>query len=232
MSQRIAIVAATAKEVEPLLEYLKAEAEQQAFQTFKLHTLPIDLIFTGIGIMETTFRLMDYLSHHHPDTWIQAGIGGAFDHALEMGKVYAIESEILVDFGAEDKDGRIMDQFELDWNDPDQFPYESGKLNCPHISDKISLPRATSMTTIHSHGFAPHIEQLRKSNYGQIENMEGAVFFYISLMKKIPFLSLRAISNYVEERNISNWNFDVAIKNLNDSLIEIIKNEKVLGNSH
>src|SRR4030095_3649992 len=140
-----AVVSATAKEIEPLVDYLKAEAEQQAFQTFKLHTLPIDLIFTGIGILETTYRLMDYLSHHHPDTWIQAGIGGAFDHDLEMGKVYAIESEMLVEFGAEDRNGRIMDPFELDWADPDHFPYEQGRLKCPHITDKITLPTATGM---------------------------------------------------------------------------------------
>ena len=224
MTKRIAIVAATGKEAQPLLDFLKVEATQQAFQSFKLHSLTIDIIFSGIGILQTTYALMDYLSHHHPDAWIQVGIGGAFDPSLSIGDVYLIESEVLVEFGAEDRDGRIIDQFELEWMDSDRFPYEDGRLHCPHISDKIPIVTASGMTCIHSHGYAPHIEQLRKNVHGQIENMEGASFFYISLMKKIPFLSIRSISNYVEERDTKKWNFDLAIKNLNKVILELIKN--------
>jgi len=228
VTKRIAIVAATAKEIQPLLDYLKVEATQQAFQTYKLHSVTFDIIFSGIGMLNTSYTLMDYLSHHHPDGWIQMGIGGAFDPSLKIGDVYLIESEILVEFGAEDRNGRVMDQFELGWSDPDRFPFEDGKLLCPHISDKINIPSASGMTTIHSHGFPPHIELIREGVHGQIENMEGAAFFYISLMKKIPFLSVRSISNHVEARDTKKWDFDLAIKNLNNVMIEMIVSEKLL----
>ena len=226
MSRRIAIVAATTKEIQPLLEYLKAEASEHEFQTYKIHSVTYDVIYTGIGILQTSFALMDYLSHHHPESWIQVGIGGAFDPSLKIGDVYQIESEVLVEFGAEDRNGRIMDPFELGWNDPDAFPYTDGKLVCPYVNDKIPLPVATGMTSLHSHGFPPHIEQLRESINGQIENMEGVAFFYISVIKKIPFLSLRSISNYVEARDTTKWNFETSIKNLNEAIITLIKNEK------
>ena len=229
MTKRIAIVAATGKEIEPLLDYLKAQAEQQAFQTFKLHSTTFDVIFSGIGILQTSYTLMDYLSHHHPDGMIQVGIGGAFDHSLVIGDVYLIESEVLAEFGAEDRNGRILDPFELEWMSPDRFPFEDGILKCPFISDKISISRASGMTTIHSHGFLPHIEQLRQSHHGQIENMEGAAFFYIGLMKKIPFLSMRSISNLVTERDKNKWNIDLAIKNLNANVIDLMINGKFPG---
>ncbi|MGB4847293.1 MAG: hypothetical protein WBP41_05205 [Saprospiraceae bacterium] len=227
MSRHIAIVSATTKEIQPFLDYLKVEASQHEFQTYKLHSLTIDIIYSGIGILQTAYTLMDYLSHRHPDAWIQAGIGGAFDPSLKIADVYQIESEVLVEFGAEDGDGRIMDPFELGWNDPNGFPYNDGKLICPYINDKFEIPIASAMTSIHAHGFQPHIELLRIGVNGQIENMEGAAFFYISLIKKIPFLSIRAISNYVEARDTKKWDFETSIKNLNDAIIGIIKSEKV-----
>lgn len=211
-----------------MLDYLKVEASQHEFQTYKLHSLTIDIIFSGIGILQTSYNLMDYLSHRHPDAWIQAGIGGAFDPSLNIGDVYQIESEVLVEFGAEDRDGRIMSPFELGWNDPNGFPYNGGKLICPHINEKFEIPIATGMTSMHAHGFPPHIEQLRKDVNGQIENMEGAAFFYISLIKKIPFLSIRSISNYVEARDTKKWNFSNSITNLNNVIIRMIREEKML----
>ncbi|MEP6796132.1 MAG: hypothetical protein ABJB16_17520 [Saprospiraceae bacterium] len=223
MSRHIAIVSATTKEIQPLLDYLKIEASQHEFQTYKLHSLTIDIIYTGIGILQTTYTLMDYLSHRHPDAWIQAGIGGAFDSSLKIGDVYQIESEFLAEFGAEDQNGKIMDPFELGWNDANAFPYTEGKLICPFINEKFEIPIASGMTSIHAHGFPPHIEQLRKDIHGQIENMEGAAFFYISLIKKIPFLSVRSISNYVEARDTTKWDFLDSIYNLNNSIVDFLK---------
>jgi futalosine hydrolase len=228
VTQRIAIVAATVKEVEPLFDYLRAEAMQQAFQTFKLHSLPIDIIITGIGILPSTYTLMDYLSHHHPDAWIQVGIGGAFDTNLEIGEVYAVESEMIVEFGAQDGDGRIIDPFELEWINPDHPPWSNKKLVCPYVTEKLEMKTSTGMTSNLSHGYVPHIAMMHKSEHGQIENMEGAAFFYISLVKKIPFLSLRSISNKVEKRDTSKWNFELAIKNLNEVVIEKLKDVKTL----
>ncbi|MEP6648092.1 MAG: hypothetical protein ABJC12_13465 [Saprospiraceae bacterium] len=225
MSKRIAIVSATTKEVQPLVDYFKSEGAEQTFQSFRLHGISYDIIYGGIGILYTTYTLMDYVSRHHPDCWIQMGIGGAFDPSLNIGDVFQIKSEVLVEFGAEDRNGRIMDPFELGWQDPNHFPFEDRKLVCPYVNDKISLQKATGMTSFHAHGFPPHIEQLRESINGQIENMEGFAFFYVSILKKIPFLSIRSISNRVEMRDPQKWNFSLSINNVNDAVIDIIKKQ-------
>ncbi len=225
MTHKIAIVAATQREIQPLLEYLVKNAEQHSFQTFQLHQVQIDLLYSGIGLLQTTYTLMEYLSHRHPDGWIQAGIGGAFDPDLRIGEVYAIDSEMLIGFGAENKEGHIMDPFEMGWNDPDAFPFEGGKLFCPYLHS-TPMPSASAMTTFHAHGNEDRIHELRSTLHGQIENMEGASFFYISLLKKIPFVSLRAISNWVEPRDTSRWNIDLAIHHLNQSLIQWLEEKK------
>lgn len=218
MNKRIAIVAATQGELQPFLDYLSKEATQHSFQSFQLHQLQIDLLYSGIGIMQATYSLMDYLNHRHPDGWIQAGIGGAFDHDLSLTSVYQISSETIIGLGAQHQDGRIEDPFQLGWIDPDTFPYERGVLPCPY-QPKWEIPQATGMTSFFSHGSRDAIALLDHARTGQIESMEGAPFFYISLMKKIPFLGIRTISNYVEPRNRDNWQIAPAIKALADALM-------------
>lgn len=222
MSRKITIVSATEQEIDPLLNYLKIHAEHHSFQTYQLHGLLIDILYSGIGILQTSYSLMDYLSHRHPDGWIQAGIGGAFDPTLPIGEVYQIKSEIISGFGAEDKDGIIMDPFTMGWNHPDGFPFTGGLLPCPYKTS-VELSCASGMTTFYAHGHAEHIEQLQNQPHGQIENMEGAAFFYISLLKKIPFLSIRSISNMVESRDKTKWKMDLAITNLNDVVIDLLQ---------
>ena len=226
MNRRIAIVAATEKEIEPLLNDLRLHAEEHSFQTFQYHGLLIDILYSGIGIMQTALTLMEYLSHRHPNGWIQAGIGGAFDPSLSIGEVYQIQSERLSEFGAEDRNGHIIDPFELGWNDPDGFPFTNGILECSYRTT-YTLPLATGMTTFHSSGNQQHIDQLRSKPYGQIENMEGATFFYISLIKRIPFLSIRSISNMVEPRDTTRWKIDLAIQNLNDTILRTLDESKL-----
>jgi futalosine hydrolase len=52
--------------------------------------------------------------------------------------------------------------------------------------------------------------------------MEGASFFYVCTLEKIPFLSLRAISNRIESRKRNKWNIPLALHNLTEKLKEVI----------
>ncbi len=218
----ITVVSATLMEVQPLIDYLSAHAEQISAHQYTFGNTKIDILISGIGILHTTYTLMEYLRDHTPDFWIQAGIGGAFDPALGIGNVYVIESERLIDFGAQDKDGTVLSPFNLRWLDKNTYPYTDEVLVCPAMPVKIDLPRATGMTTIHSHGNIQAIEKVRSNKHAQIENMEGAAFFYVSLMKNIPFASIRSISNMVEERNQEKWDFKKSINTLNTEILKII----------
>ena len=52
--------------------------------------------------------------------------------------------------------------------------------------------------------------------------MEGAAFL-ASCGHAKHYTQIRAISNYVEKRDKSKWNMPLAIKNLNDFLINFIE---------
>ncbi len=61
--------------------------------------------------------------------------------------------------------------------------------------------------------------------YGPVlESMEGAAFHYVCLQEDIPFVQLRAVSNFIGERDKSKWLIKEAIENLNRELIILINN--------
>jgi futalosine hydrolase len=55
-----------------------------------------------------------------------------------------------------------------------------------------------------------------------VESMEGAAFMFACEIEDIPYVQIRAISNYVEKRNKEGWNIPLAIENLNRKIMEII----------
>lgn len=220
MSKRLAIVAATEQEILPLNEFLKTSGSSISLNSYKVKELIIDIVYTGIGTLQTTYNLMNYLNKHQPDGWIQVGIGGALDLSLNIGDVFLIQSEMISGEGAEDQEGNLLNPFTLHWQNADQLPFNNGLLLCPYHTKH---PNATGMTTFYAHGESVAIEKLKKQEHGQIENMEGAPFFYISLMKQIPFLSFRAISNQVEPRDKSKWEIPKAIRQLNEEVINLLE---------
>ena len=66
------------------------------------------------------------------------------------------------------------------------------------------------------------VERMKKKYHPIVESMEGAAMHYACLMEEIPFIQLRAISNYVGERDKSKWKMREAIELLNDRLMKIL----------
>ena len=54
--------------------------------------------------------------------------------------------------------------------------------------------------------------------------MEGASVFKVCQQFNVPCIQIRSISNIVEERNREKWDLDLAIRNLNVEVGEIINN--------
>jgi futalosine hydrolase len=52
--------------------------------------------------------------------------------------------------------------------------------------------------------------------------MEGAALHYVARESNIPFIQIRAISNYIGERDKSKWQMKIAIDHLNQTLLQYI----------
>jgi futalosine hydrolase len=91
------------------------------------------------------------------------------------------------------------------------------------IDEVDSLIPVKAITVNMLKGNQEDIEKLHKKFNPEIITTEGAAFFYVCLLEKVPFLQIRAISNFVEIRKVENWNIPLALKNLTDSIIAIFE---------
>ena len=226
---RLLLVAATVFEIRPFLERLPLTGRQdEQLSTYQYKDVTIDILIPGVGMVPTAFFLGRQLAVQHYDMAVNAGIAGTFNRALPLGSVVNVTEDCIPELGAEDGN-KFLTVFELGLVDADVLPYRGGKLLNEPINELSparsalieSLPKVKGITSNTVRGNLQSIERIRQLAMADIESMEGAAFMYGCLSEKVPCLQLRAISNFVEERDKSRWNLALALKNLNRLLWEI-----------
>jgi futalosine hydrolase len=222
MAIKVLIVFATSSEAEVLGKLGTGTSTKDSiyFEDYLISPL-----VTGVGGISTAWSMKKWLSiNPGPDLAINAGIAGSFNDDLKIGDVVLPVTDCFADLGLE-SEGRILTLFEAGLMNPDVFPFVNGAINSENeYVDKASsiLRKVRSITVNTCSGSATTIERLKNKFNPDIETMEGATFFYICAMEKIPFISLRAISNKVEPRNREKWNIPFALQNLAERLKEIL----------
>jgi len=223
---RILIVSATIGEISPLIRKLAFKGSEGAFlQHFGYRDQAVDLLVTGVGMAQSAFHLGRELNRQKYDLAINAGIAGAYSTTTHIGTVHQVNAEIFGLLGVEDEEN-YLSLFDLGLQDPDLFPYEGGWLfnRKPPVSAivrKLPLARGVTVNMIYTH--SDTIETLNRMYKADLESMEGAAFFYACLLQGIPFIEIRSVSNYVTERDKSRWDIPLAVKNLNKTLVDLLK---------
>ena len=212
----ILICAATENEIQPTLQFLIKQPSG------KNHVIRV--VFTGVGGISTTYNLLKAINEKRPEYIIQAGICGTFNSDLEPGKVVLIFEEIMADLGTEEL-GAWQDVFDLKLADAAAFPFHDKKLINPHCEDwkKYGLPFVRSISVNEITTNKDRIRVLHEKYMPVVESMEGAAFHYVCLLEKIPFMQMRSVSNFIGDRDKSNWEIENAISNLNTELTRIIQ---------
>lgn len=221
----ILIVSATGFEISPITKEMNfISGENEHLRKFFYNRNNIDILVTGIGIPFTTYRLALTLFENHYDLAINAGIAGSFKEGIRIGQVVHVISEQFADIGIEDK-GKFASIFEMKLYDKNRFPFKDGVLynESGFSNDTLNnLVKTSGITVNKTSGNSETINKFQDMYSPGIETMEGAAFFYVCLMEKLPFIQIRSISNKVEERDTSKWNIEPAVDNLNKTLREII----------
>ena len=219
---KILIVAATPFEIAPLSQHLEEQFIAHEVDTYTKGELTIEILITGVGLVNTTYKLTKRLTLEDYNLIINAGIAGAINRKLEIGAVVQVISEQFGDLGVEEADGRFSSIHSLGLIEANEAPFQDGKLLNSHAEQFSFLPKASAISVNKVHGFEASITQLKTNFDVDIESMEGAAFFLVCLQEKVPFLQIRSISNYVEPRNRDNWNIPLAIEQLNKVLLEML----------
>ncbi len=187
-------------------------------------TLQVQFCTTGVGMLATTYSLMHLLHLHKPQIVIQIGIAGAFSREIPLGTVTAVQSDIVGDMGVwEQEQWRTI--FSLNLAQPNEPPFTNGQLvnTWLHPLNVLSLPVVDSVSVNQITTQLPQIQAFRQQLNVQLESMEGAALHYVCLQQQVPFIQMRSISNYVGERNKSNWRLQQSIENVNLSLVKWIQ---------
>jgi futalosine hydrolase len=95
-------------------------------------------------------------------------------------------------------------------------------LNPNHYKE-LELASVDGLTGNISHGAPESIARISSGFDPDVESMEGAAVFYVCLHEKVPFLEIRAISNFVESRDTTKWDIPLAIENLTDELYRFLR---------
>lgn len=209
------LAAATVIEISPFLEkYRKSESIPNG--------ISIDVLITGIGLTATTYSLTRQLQIKRPNIIIQAGVGGCFDSSISLGSVLAIKQEAIADQSVIELD-QLKTLFDLKLVPQDQYPFSKGWLvNKSELFKKMKLKKVNGISVNEITTSKQKIKFYKETFDPVMESMEGAALHYVCLMEKIPFLQIRAVSNYIAERNKKNWNMKESIINLNNELIGIL----------
>jgi futalosine hydrolase len=219
---KILITSATPFEIAPLRQHLNAQFWPHSESLFQKEELEVTILVTGIGMTLTALNLGTLFAKQRFDLAINAGIAGAYSTSnLSIGNVVNVVSERFADLGVEEADGHFTDVHELGLVDANAAPFTNGELLNSSAGFDF-LPKAKGLTVNKVHGYQPSIEAILKKYPADVESMENAAFFLACLMAGQPFLEIRSISNFVETRNRDAWNLPLAIKNLNDVLIEMV----------
>ncbi len=178
------------------------EIEKERFSDF-------EILITGIGMLNTSINLTQRLSSDKYDLLINIGVAGSFNSELNIGDVVEVVEDKISELGFED--GESFSEFN-EFNLKNVFKNKS----------KTDLLSVKSITVNRVHGNQGSITEIINRLNPDIENMEGAAFFQVCNTFNVPCIQIRAISNKVEQRNKDNWNLPLAIKNLNNTVQEII----------
>ena len=84
-------------------------------------------------------------------------------------------------------------------------------------------PVVTAATVNMTSGSQQVIDRIRKAWDPEIETMEGAWFAYACACHALKWLSVRAVSNMVEPRNLKNWNIPLALADLQKEMTGILR---------
>ena len=178
---------------------------------------------SGIGLLASSVSLMKMFVQETPSLIIQVGIAGCFDKKLPLGKVFAVKDDFAGDIGV--MENKVWkDLFDLKLDKPNDAPYEKKSLPNPWLSqyNLLKLPTKKGVT-INTISTDKNKIDLYSGRYkATLESMEGAALHYIGRDLNIPFIQIRAVSNYVGERNKAKWNMQEAIYNLNETLLQYL----------
>lgn len=243
MSKYIAITTAVPAESEDVVHTLKDSEEltlghRQVYKG-KLFGKPAIIMITGVGKTNAAQAVTALLENTEVEAVIVGGCGGAYaSSGLDIADVAVATEEIYGDEGVFLSDGwQSMEYIGIPLFEKQQKRYFNRlPLNSKFINKVVDMLKigpikskvlsGPFITVSQVSGSREIGELLYQRFQGICENMEGAAIAHVCTLYDIPLLEIRAISNMVEDRQLSHWNKTIALRNSQNAILEVVKHWK------
>ncbi len=227
----ILIISATPFETKPLLDVLtmpqKHDFPLGSLYQGQINQKTIYLAHLGIGKVNTAAGLALAITQLKPSYVIQVGIGGAFVGSfLSIGMVAVATKEIHLDsgirFSSSWQDMKAMG-FPLLQKKVDYFNEFPTDINLAQRFSDCGAYKVIFGTSEAVTGDFDLAKSIQTYFDVSVESMEGAAAAQTCLALDTPFAELRGVSNMVGERDKIAWNIPLAIANVNNLVLKVIK---------
>lgn len=208
----VLVIAATEKELAGIKE-----------NSFTRPSIRVYTAVTGVGLLPSSYAIMQLIARLEPKIVIQVGIAGCFDPTLVLGTAVTVRREIVADMGVYETNG-YHDIFELGLAEKNIPPFEQGAIVNHHdnLIEIASLPEVSAVTVNEISSSPQKIALFTEKYKADIESMEGAALHYVCAMQEIPFIQIRGISNLVGERDKTKWKIPASMLAATNACINLI----------
>lgn len=191
--------------------------------SFNRPSLVVHTAVTGVGLLPSSYAIMQLIARLKPDLIIQIGIAGSFNPTLVLGTAVTVRQEMLADMGVYETDG-YHDIFELGLAEKNMPPFEQGAIlnHHDHLIESASLPAVSAVSVNEISTSAEKINVFAEKYKADIESMEGASLHYVCALQNIPFIQIRGISNLVGERDKTKWKIPESMLAATNACINLI----------
>jgi len=186
-------------------------------------------LLSGVGPVESCLQLTRYLQGRNTDISlvVNFGVAGAYPGRssgwAELLDICVAESEVFGDLGI--CFPRRIDELAQALTGNIRFSLDSGaRGRAIEVLKRSGIkPIVGNFVTVNcASGTRQRGEMLRQKHDGLCENMEGAAIARVCAAFDLPLLQLRCISNYVEDRDLSQWRLQQACERGGESAARII----------
>ena len=193
------------------------------------------LAITGIGKVNAASSVTALVTGYQPSLIINTGCGGAYpETGMRVGELAIATAEIYGDEGVLTADGwhsleliGIPSVERLGNRYANEFPLSlEAAQKAFQLGASLNLPirRGKFVTVSTCSGTAVRGTELFRLFGGICENMEGAAVAHVALLYGVDALEVRAISNMVEDRDLSRWDIPLAAEMAQRFLLKYLEN--------
>ncbi len=235
------IIAAVRGEVSKIIEQIEipviSSVGRREIISGYLKEMPVRVLITGPGIANTVQSLSAAIENQMPSLIIQTGCAGAFkESGLQIGDIGIAAEENDVHLGIE-PENRTFKLDELPFpvielenlKITNSYPLNQKLVNSDFDIVKedfdkkgIQVKKGPFVTVSRITATDKRAEELFEIFGAYMESMEGSGAAHTAIHYDIPFLEIRAASNFVGKRNRDEWNLPLAFERCAEAVLLIM----------